>query len=588
MPRPTHALAYPLLSLTLVGGLTLAGTARGLTTPGEGPVSRPAAVAAPGSPQFTKTLVDDLTGEGLEVTRGYPRLWTMDDCKDGYPVTFNCYGNNPASPYVVSAVKPWPEEYVDPATADAYGRTRPGYSTTYRLDPREAIVLFGTMPPRGEYMSLQSYVFTHEWVIEEGDATYPFGYPWVRDAAQGGRDRFAHSPMVGYLFSTLPRNPDRVQSFSSVSNSINNVVMDGGPSGKSFGELRYFVITPDQAMEDKVRAALGDLGVPQEHVFTEPIPSGFAGRPLGPLGLEKEALDFMHGFRYAMPEDEQAAEAWRAKLPLTVLRVREAPSSDRAAAPYGDIARDPREAVDEAYLKTDLAKLTAAVTARASRGPWALSPLPATFMGERPTMGNVESWLGHFGPRCRTLGENCLGDGQDASYFFLTPQPIDDGQVYAVLGTLGTQTGNATYNGLSVNDASLLKGVANVPDHDADSPDTDLEGSAAGYATTVANHDKLFVHFLARDCAALEGLTDGACTTITDTMVPPMTDVSAPGDPHLHGFFTAGLRSYVKQGSARGPITVYGPDETGRVTYQSGQLPPVVLAFTSGADDPIR
>jgi hypothetical protein len=316
-------------------------------------------------------------------------------------------------------------------------------------------------------------------------------------------------------------------------------------------------------------------------VFTEPIPSSFAGEPLGPLGLDAEALDFMHGVRYAMPEDEQAAQAWRSKLPLTVLRVREAPSSDRAAVPYGDIPRDQREVEDEAYLQTDLRNLAAALTARATQGPWNLSPLPAPYMGARPVMGNVESWLGHFGPRCRAIGENCLGDGQDASYFFMPPQPIDSGEVYAVLGTLGTQTGNATYNGLSANDASLLKGVANVPDYDPDSTDTDLEGSAGGYAGTVPNHDKFFVHYFARDCDALDGLTDGACTTITETMVPPLTDVSAPGDPHMHGFFTAGLRSYVKPGSARGPVTVYGPDETGQVTYKSGQLPPVVLAFTS-------
>lgn len=430
-------------------------------------------------------------------------------------------------------------------------------------------------------MSLQSYVFTHEWVIEEGDPAFPYGYPWVRDAAQGGRDKFAHSPMVGYLFSTLPRNPERVQSFSSVSNSINNVVMDGGPSGASFGQLRYFVITPDQAMDEKVRTALERLGVPLEAVFTERIPSSFDGTPLGPLGLDEEALDFMHGFRYAMPENEQAAQAWRSKLPLTVLRIREAPSSDRPAEPYGDIPRDERQAEDEADLRGDFHDLVSAVTTRATQGPWNLSPLPAPSMGEPPVMGNVESWLGHFGPRCRTIGENCLGDGQDASYFFMPPQPIDDGQVYAVVGTLGTQTGNATYNGLSINDASLLKGVANVPDYDPDSPDSDLEGSAGRYAGAVASHDKFFVHFFARDCDAIDGLTDGACTTITSTMVPPMTDVSAPGDPHLHGFFTAGLRSYVKPGTERGPITVYGEDPvTGEPTYVRGQLPPAVLAFT--------
>lgn len=556
-------LVYPLLALILLGGVSAAAPAH-------------SQVAKPGGNQFTKTLVSDLTAGGLEVTQGYPRLWTMEDCKDAYPVTLNCYANNPASPYVVSAVKPWPDEYVDPATSDAYGRTRPGYSTTYRMDPREAIVLFGTMPPPGKYMSLQSYVFTHEWVVEEGDPDHPFGYPWIRDAEQGGRDKFAHSPMVGYLFSTLPRNPERVQSFSSVSNSINNVVMDGDQSGASFGTVRYFVMTPDRAMEEKVRAALGSLGVPQDAVFTERIPSSFDGTPLGPLGLDEEALDFMHGFRYAMPEDERAAHAWRAKLPLTVLRVREAPSSDRPAEPYGDIPRDERTAEDEAYLREDLHDLATAVTTRATHGPGNLTPLPAPSMGEPPVMANVESWLGHFGPHCRTIGENCLGDGQDASYFFMPPQPIDSGQVYAVVGTLGTQTGNATYNGLSINDASLLKGVANVPDHDEDSPASDLEGSADSYASTVANTDKFFVHYFTRDCDAIDGLTDGACTTITEKMVPPMTDVSAPGDPHLHGFFTAGLRSYVKPGTERGPTTGYRPDGS----YESGQLPPTVIAFT--------
>ncbi len=350
-------------------------------------------------------------------------------------------------------------------------------------------------------------------------------------------------------------------------------------------------------MEQNVRLALRRLGVSDADVFTEPIAkrfhrAGATGGELEPLGLGEHAVDFMIGFRYAMPVNEQAAVAWRARLPLTVLRVRESPSSVRAAVPYDEVIADQREAQDESLLKADLEKLVAAVKARAISGPWNLSFLEAPTMGQQPFMGNVETWLGHFGPHCRDIGENCLGDGQDASYFFMPPQPLDSRQVYALVGTLGTKTGNATYNGLSINDASLLKGVGNVPDRDPSSPDTDLEGSASGYAATVANHDKFFVHFFTRDCDALRGLTDGACTTITDRMVPPITDVTAPGDPHLHGFFTAGLRSYVKPGTARGPTTKFMKDPvTGKLVYESGQLPPVVLAFTparSGYPPPPR
>ncbi|MGR2754029.1 hypothetical protein [Agromyces arachidis] len=564
-------LAYPIVALALLAGL---GTSAAAAASDSG------VAAQSQGDRMARQLVDDLTADGLEASRGYPRLWTMDDCEAGYEVTFNCYGNNPASPYVLPAVAPWPDEYVDPATEGAFGRVRPGYTTTHRFDPREAVVVFGTMPPPGRYMGLQSYVFSHEWVVPEGDPARPYGYPWITDAASGGRDAFIDSPMVGYLFATLPRDPGRVQSFSSLGNSINNVVMDGDASGASFGEQRYFIITPDQVMEEKVRTALDALGVPEEAVFTERIPSSFAGVPLGPLRLDEASLDFLHGFRYAMPDDERAAKAWRSTLPLQVVRVREAPSSERPAEPYGDEPRDPRSAEDEADLRGDLAALEASVTARATGGPWNLEPLPAPSLGEPPLMGNVETWLGHFGPHCRSVGENCLGDGQDASYFFMPPQPLDSGQVYAVLGTLGTRTGNATYNGLSINDASLLKGVSNVPDEDPGSPETDLADSAQGYAATVEQADKFFVHFFTRDCDAIAGLTDGACTTITENMVPMVTDVTAPGDPHLHGYFTAGLRSYVKPGTERGPTTVYD----GEGQYLSGQLPPVVLAFTTAPE----
>ncbi len=43
----------------------------------------------------------------------------------------------------------------------------------------------------------------------------------------------------------------------------------------------------------------------------------------------------------------------------------------------------------------------------------------------------------------------------------------------------------------------------------------------------------------------------------------------------------SGAHRRLKPGTARGPITVLGVDpDTGQPTYQSGQLPPKVLAFT--------
>ena len=160
---------------------------------------------------------------------------------------------------------------------------------------------------------------------------------------------------------------------------------------------------------------------------------------------------------------------------------------------------------------------------------------------------------------------NCLGDGQDASYFFAPPRPLDTGRIYAAVGTLATETGNGTYVGLSVNDASLLKGALNVDDKK-------LKGSASSYHSEVPDPillEKFFVHFFTRDCAAIADLTDGECTTITTDMIPLAGDEEAPGDPDLHGMFSMAVRSYVSPESTRGR----GPNP-------QLQLPPHALTFS--------
>jgi hypothetical protein len=148
---------------------------------------------------------------------------------------------------------------------------------------------------------------------------------------------------------------------------------------------------------------------------------------------------------------------------------------------------------------------------------------------------------------------DCLGDGQDASYFFSPARPFDSGSAYAIVGTLSTATDNATYVGLSVNDMSKLKGVLNVRD-------TELTGSAASYASTVDNTDKFFVHYFSRNCNAIASFTDGQCTTVTTDMVPPV-------GADKQGMFATGLRSYVRPGTERGPLS-------------SEQLKPVIIQFT--------
>jgi hypothetical protein len=483
--------------------------------------------------QIAQKVTRDLTAWGYRVEGGYPMLYTQDNCdRYSFPIMLNCFGNNPASPYVIPVVKSWEEEFVDPAVVNALGRTRRGYSATYRLDPREAIIVFAELPPSGRYMGLQSWVFTKEWLTKD-EPWNPHVYAQVQARAPS---------LVGFLFNTVPGNPSRIESFSSLSNNINNVVIQR-QSGAAFGQTRYFIITPDRAMDRTVRSSLGLLGVPTEDMFTEPIPPG-----IGPLGLDAKANDFVTLIRYAMPDNAHAAHAWWTNLPLTVLRVRERPSSDRPAEPFPPFAADERTAAAEDVYADDLDILVRQVCERWGQPCDPDNPDP----DQLRRMIDLLLDLGQFGPQCRAIGMDCLGDGQDASYFVAPGRALDPGWVYGVVGTLGTVTGNATYVGLSVNDLSKLKGVSNISD-------TDLTGSAARYAGTANNTDKFFVHYFTRDCGAIEGLTDGQCTTVTEDMVPPLGQGS-------QGLFSAVVRSYVRPGTARGPLS-------------SEQLRPMIIRF---------
>ena len=528
-----------LLAAVLLGGLALAPPGRTAqsrvgTSKGQQQSSLAPAAVPPPDP-FTETLIDNLKQSGFQVSQGYPQLYTFQDCLDHtYPSFKNCFLANPAAPYVIPVVKSWPDEYVDPATVDAFVETDPGYSATYRLDPREAIVMYGQMPPPGRYMGLQTWEFS-----EHGK--------WKRkDYNQWANTPDLPFPMQ-YLFDTIPPNDPksrRIISLSALGDVVNNVVMERQSGYPSFEQTRYFIISPSAATDKAIRLALQAQGVPDRYIFTEQIPRRDDLGPIGPLGMGKNAIDFITAFRYAVPDNETDADKWRNHPPLTVLRVR-APASLGPVQRYTSLTFEPLTANSEAYLASDLQNLVDAVcnsvtsnsnltTTDCTQPPPALS-----FMTDP---GRDYGWVG---PYCRSIGMDCQGDQQEAAYFFSSLLSLDSGQVYAVVDTLATETDNATYVALSANDASMMAGVANVLD-------TGLKGSADGYATTGGNTDKFFVHYFAGagKCAVLDAVLENVpggtanCTEISDT---------TQGDPALRGMFTFGLRDYIAPGTERGP-----------------------------------
>ena len=503
--------------------------------------------------EFTQVLARHLTEKGFQVSQGYPMVYTMDDCHaHSYPAFKNCFQANPAAPYVLPVVKSWPDEYVDPAVRNGFVETLPGYSATFRLDLGEAIVLYGKMPPEGRYMGLQTWEFSQH------------GRWRPKDYSQWASVENLPFP-IQYLFDTIP--PDDPQSQRSISLSalgdvINNAVMER-KSGDPFGQTRYFIITPSDATNLAVRSALQAQGVSDDDIFTEQIPARDDFGPIGPLGMGKNAIDFFAGFRYAVPDVPADAEAWRTALPLTVLRVR-APASLAPLHRYSSLVFAPRTAVSEDYLAGDLKDLIGAVCSSLINDAKLASndcvqPLPASTFIADPVID-----LGWVGPYCRDIGMDCEGDQQEAAYFASSPRSVDGGQVYAIVGTLATETGNATYVGLSANDASIMGGIK-----DANILDTGLKGSADGFSTTVGDTGKLFVHYFTRNCSVLANVPGGIenCTEITDEMLPQATNTTAQGDPALHGMIMVTLRDYIAPGE------ISGPDSTKLQT-------PRILTFT--------
>ncbi len=466
-------------------------------------------------------LISDLTEQGYEVQRGYLKLYTTDDCEYSYRVMENCYGNNPAAPYVLPAVPYWENEFRDAATDNAFGPTRDGYGATFRFDRSEAILIFGILPPPAAYFGFQTYLFSREGTYNSNS----FQYRFLASTAPFRLPTF---------FGTIPGNPKRVQVFSSLSNSINHVVIER-QSGAAFDQERNFIVTPDRNMEVAVRAALGRGATDNAHVFTEPLP------PTVRTGVHEQADDFMILLRYSMPFDTgrpgTPSDAWRNSPPLVVLRIRDA-NQTRNPAPYPPVVLQNRTANREDWLMPDLDRLMAEVGAK-----WGQPCAAADCSDRSSTIQDLQAPpMNLVGPLCTEIGMNCLGDTQDTTYHLGPPLTLDNGEVYAVVGTLGTRTGNASYTGVSINDSFFKKGIANIDD-------AQLQDTALEFAGKVRNADKFYVYYITRSCSGLEALTGGHCLSVTESMIPPCS----PDAAAACGYAVVVQRNYIRPGTQRGP-----------------------------------
>jgi hypothetical protein len=456
-------------------------------------------------------FADNLGAGGYEFAQGYWLTFGIEQCRYAIETMGNCYANNPVAPYINAALPPWPEEFRDERTKNAFGLPKDGYETVFRVDPREAIVILARIPPKSAYFGIQPYEFTRPGSTNEfqNDEIYMF------------LGLMGNPALQKLLFDTSP-NPERLRIFGSIGNSVNNVVMEG-QSGAAFDQDRYFIITADKGAERGMKDALAKAGVKDANqVFTMPISSRYR------IGLDKDAYDFLIWVRYALPVDQAAGAKWRQDLPMVVIRAR-SKGGGEAAEPYDTVALDKRTAEAEDGYAQDLRNVVDAVKAAWNQPD-----------AEVKNLLDMQKTADLVGPHCNSRGMNCLGETQDTTYQTTSfPVTLDNGEVYALVGTLGTKTGNASYSNLAVNTVSTLMGVHSIDNGT-------LEGTASKYASLTGQSEKFYIQYFTRDCGTLPSSAwhEGSppnCFSIGK-------DIVAEGEQ-----VRIIQRNYMRPGTARGP-----------------------------------
>lgn len=440
------------------------------------------------------SLQSRLTSQGYVTLEGTTAVAGIDECDRFIAVFGNCFGNNPAAPYIVLTSPYWDDEFVDPQYGAVVTLDGANFGP-HRMRADEATVVLGKTGPLAAYTGLQSYVFTRK------------GEP--------GGNLFAAllnavSPDTKDIFFMTSPNPDRYMSFASLGDSVNNAKIAksvGASSG--FDQDIAVISTADRDLAEFLRQNIISLGIPANRVFIESLPDSVR------LGSGEGADDLLTLIRYALPKDAVAGDAWRNGSPFKVLRVRKS-QPKLLVRRYGAPVVTAKVGTSEATYQTALDQLTALVR----------STLRVPVDAAEAALTSSELFKLN-GPDCLKHSMNCLGDSQDTDSYRLSQSSVlGHRDVFIVTGVNHAETGNATYVSLALNYTEILKGVESASQ----------TGTAAGFVTgslkgsaealvalsptappseLAAKKGQLYVQLFARDCTGLP-----VCIQVSEASMP--------------------------------------------------------------------
>jgi hypothetical protein len=377
----------------------------------------------------TAAAINGLSVQGYQVVQGNAYLFENTDCPLYVSIFGSCFGNNAAAPYIIPQV-PIENSYVDPFYATPFNTPGPNGVTTniaYRLSDNDALVTIVKFPEKAAYFGYQSYVFT------SATSNYTQSDP----------------------LQVLSPDPSRYEIFGSVGNDVNNVVVEnqyGSPWG---GQVITYVTTSNQILANDIVAKLTAQGVNPNSILIEKLGSNVI------TGNGQAANDLITLMRFALPKDQNAADAWYASVSSNVLVY-------KVSAPTVGVARYPanqytkRTGTVETQLIPALDELASILqgwsTANSTLGTLS-AVTTSTFT--RTTIDVDGTPQGLVGADCIAKGTICAGDNQDTSTYAFSPKfDLSSNSILFVAGVDHNQFSNSSYLSLSIYNAAESAGIA--------------------------------------------------------------------------------------------------------------------------------
>ena len=461
-----------------------------------------------------QSWAESLGTRDYNVTQGSLYMVDNAECVKLIEVFGTCFANNPAAPYLIPQL-PVEQTYLDPYYAYEFNATGPNGDNTnmfFRLGKNDALMTIVNLPPKAAYMGYQTYMFS-------------------RDT----------SNYDTYMKATP--NPERAEVFGSLGNDINNVVVEEGANIAWSGNAVVYITTANQSLADALVADATSAGLQSQVIFTEPVGDNTI------LGKQSAADDFVTLIRYAMPEDDAAADQWKASRDDNILVYRVSKNTlPFTAFPTPEYTQ--KITVDESDYNASLVELTTLLETHLQTTTGL--PVESKKMLTSETDMETGELAGLVGQECIEEGSICLADNQDTdAYRFGFVGLLRNNQPVIVTGVNHTLNDAATYISLGVYSMIGFYGIDSISQSNVDVTGFDkgnLTDSAEAVLRAYGLYEKasqrlkdqlsmFYTAVVSRTCEASLG---NYCVEVNTTELPLL---------HPLGITQ---RAYVKPGSTSG------------------------------------